>query len=69
MIYLFTSSRGLSVFFARFGNLYNSSGRTSGGLTGTVIYFERISSSGRLNKNEIVEEMVDDSLNLHRHFV
>ena len=46
--YLFASSPGCSPFFPRFGSLYKSSGRTSGGFMGTVMYFERISSSGRL---------------------
>ena len=47
-VYLFPSSPGMSTFFGRFGSLYRSSGRTSGAFTGTVMYFDRMSSSGRL---------------------
>jgi hypothetical protein len=46
--YLVKSPAVSVCFFGRFGNLYNSSGLTSGGFTGTVMYFDRISSSGKL---------------------
>ncbi len=57
--YLFTSSSTSSPFFGRFGNLYNSSGFTSGGFTGTVMYFDRISSSGKLENYQNMRILID----------
>lgn len=53
MYYRLISSAVPSPFFTRFGNLYNSSGLGEGGLTGTVIYFDRVSSSGKLKSDQI----------------